>query len=105
MTTENRTRPASKPSTTAGRHVRGRIGIFRFGLAAYWPRFPGLKERLEGARPPASPRVRAWDALERREARRCPHGERTQRGALKRDAESAIHYQRRPSNVGGALAD
>ncbi len=27
---------------------RGRIGLFGIGLAAYWPQFPGLKERLEG---------------------------------------------------------
>lgn len=26
----------------------GRIGLFGIGLAAYWPQFPGLKERLEG---------------------------------------------------------
>src|SRR6266540_1030406 len=26
----------------------GRIGVFGIGLAAYWPQFPGLKERLEG---------------------------------------------------------
>ncbi|HSB16613.1 MAG TPA: hypothetical protein VLE22_19330, partial [Bryobacteraceae bacterium] len=25
-----------------------RVGIFGIGLAAYWPQFPGLKERLEG---------------------------------------------------------
>ena len=25
-----------------------RIGVFGIGLAAYWPQFPGLKERLEG---------------------------------------------------------
>jgi len=27
---------------------RARIGVFGIGLAAYWPQFPGLKERLEG---------------------------------------------------------
>ena len=26
----------------------GRIGVFGIGLAAYWPQFPGLKERLAG---------------------------------------------------------
>ena len=26
----------------------GRVGVFGIGLAAYWPQFPGLKERLEG---------------------------------------------------------
>ena len=25
-----------------------RIGLFGIGLEAYWPQFPGLKERLEG---------------------------------------------------------
>jgi L-arabinose isomerase len=28
--------------------VRAKIGIFGIGLAAYWPQFEGLKERLEG---------------------------------------------------------
>ncbi len=27
---------------------KARIGLFGIGLAAYWPQFPGLKERLEG---------------------------------------------------------
>ena len=27
---------------------RAKIGLFGIGLAAYWPQFPGLKERLEG---------------------------------------------------------
>lgn len=27
---------------------QARIGVFGIGLAAYWPQFPGLKERLEG---------------------------------------------------------
>ncbi len=27
--------------------MRARIGIFGIGLAAYWPQFPGMKERLE----------------------------------------------------------
>src|SRR5215207_7030027 len=27
---------------------RARIGVFGIGLAAYWPQFEGLKERLEG---------------------------------------------------------
>src|SRR4051812_26420065 len=25
-----------------------RVGVFGIGLAAYWPQFPGLRERLEG---------------------------------------------------------
>ena len=28
--------------------AKPRIGVFGIGLAAYWPQFPGLKERLEG---------------------------------------------------------
>jgi L-arabinose isomerase len=28
--------------------VSGRVGIFGIGLAAYWPQFEGLRERLEG---------------------------------------------------------
>lgn len=27
---------------------RGRVGVFGIGLAAYWPQFEGLKQRLEG---------------------------------------------------------
>ncbi|MCS7313944.1 MAG: L-fucose/L-arabinose isomerase family protein [Bryobacterales bacterium] len=29
-------------------HRQARVGVFGVGLAAYWPQFPGLKERLEG---------------------------------------------------------
>lgn len=29
-------------------YPKARIGLFAIGLAAYWPQFPGLKERLEG---------------------------------------------------------
>ena len=29
-------------------HVAARIGVFGIGLAAYWPQFPGLRERLQG---------------------------------------------------------
>jgi L-arabinose isomerase len=25
-----------------------RVGVFGIGLAAYWPQFSGLRERLEG---------------------------------------------------------
>lgn len=28
---------------------QGRIGVFGIGLAAYWPQFPGLKERIEAS--------------------------------------------------------
>lgn len=30
------------------RNVPCKIGLFSIGLAAYWPQFPGLRERLEG---------------------------------------------------------
>ncbi|MEO6061127.1 MAG: L-fucose/L-arabinose isomerase family protein [Thermoflexales bacterium] len=29
-------------------NAKAKIGVFGIGLAAYWPQFPGLKERLEG---------------------------------------------------------
>ena len=29
-------------------HNKAKIGVFGIGLAAYWPQFEGLKERLEG---------------------------------------------------------
>src|SRR5690606_41501467 len=28
--------------------IKAKIGVFGIGLAAYWPQFEGLKERLEG---------------------------------------------------------
>ncbi len=34
--------------STADRLEKPRIGIFGIGLAAYWPQFPGLQERLTG---------------------------------------------------------
>jgi L-arabinose isomerase len=39
---------SSPTSLTGHQRVRGRVGLFSIGLAAYWPQFPGLKERLEG---------------------------------------------------------
>lgn len=30
------------------RETKPKLGVFGIGLAAYWPQFPGLKERLEG---------------------------------------------------------
>lgn len=29
-------------------YPKAKVGLFAIGLAAYWPQFPGLKERLEG---------------------------------------------------------
>jgi L-arabinose isomerase len=40
--------------------VTARIGIFGIGLAAYWPQFPGMKERLEGYRRAVEDRVRGF---------------------------------------------
>jgi L-arabinose isomerase len=40
--------------------VTARIGIFGIGLAAYWPQFPGLKERLEGYQRAVEDRVRGF---------------------------------------------
>jgi L-arabinose isomerase len=44
----------------AGRGTRARVGLFSIGLAAYWPQFPGLKERLDGYGRRVEERVRAW---------------------------------------------
>src|SRR5205823_4907684 len=40
--------------------ARGRVGLFSIGLAAYWPQFPGLKERLDGYGRQVAGRVRDW---------------------------------------------
>ncbi|MBL8175383.1 MAG: L-fucose/L-arabinose isomerase family protein [Bryobacterales bacterium] len=40
----------------------GRIGTFGIGLAAYWPQFPGLKERLEGYQREVEARLTAMGA-------------------------------------------
>ena len=29
-------------------HSNAKVGVFGIGLAAYWPQFEGLRERLEG---------------------------------------------------------
>ncbi len=39
--------------------MTARIGVFGIGLAAYWPQFPGLKERLEGYQGVVEGRVRS----------------------------------------------
>jgi len=33
-----------------------RVGVFGIGLAVYWPRFEGLKQRLEGCQHAAEAR-------------------------------------------------
>jgi L-arabinose isomerase len=40
--------------------MTARIGIFGIGLAAYWPQFPGMKERLEGYQRAVEERVRGF---------------------------------------------
>jgi L-arabinose isomerase len=40
--------------------MNARIGVFSIGLAAYWPQFPGLRERLENYRREVEDRVRGW---------------------------------------------
>jgi L-arabinose isomerase len=40
--------------------MTARIGIFGIGLAAYWPQFPGLKERLEGYQRGVEERIRGF---------------------------------------------
>jgi len=37
---------AAAPGRVAG--TPARVGVFGIGLAAYWPQFEGLKERVEG---------------------------------------------------------
>ena len=40
--------------------AKPRIGVFGIGLAAYWPQFPGLKERLEGYQGEVESRIAKW---------------------------------------------
>jgi len=40
--------------------MSARIGVFGIGLAAYWPQFAGMKERLEGYRRVVEERARAF---------------------------------------------
>lgn len=39
---------------------RGKVGLFGIGLAAYWPQFPGMKERLEGYQEIVRQRLEQW---------------------------------------------
>ena len=54
LPTEDRLLDASR------KQARGRVGLFSIGLAAYWPQFPGLKERLEEYARLVAARVEAW---------------------------------------------
>jgi len=40
--------------------VKPTVGVFGIGLAAYWPQFGGLKERLEGYQRKVEQRIDAW---------------------------------------------
>ncbi len=40
--------------------VKAKIGVFGIGLAAYWPQFAGLKERLEGYQQRLRRRLPRW---------------------------------------------
>jgi len=42
------------------RTYSGRVGVFGIGLAAYWPQFQGLKERLEGYQRSVESRIAAF---------------------------------------------
>ena len=39
---------------------RAKVGVFGIGLAAYWPQFHGLRERLEGYRRKVEERISQW---------------------------------------------
>lgn len=47
---------------SSGRDASARVGLFGIGLAAYWPQFPSLKERLEGYSREVEARLRAFGA-------------------------------------------
>lgn len=44
---------------TANQHTPARVGLFGIGLAAYWPQFPGLRERLTGYQKEVETRIAA----------------------------------------------
>ncbi len=46
----------------SGNNVKAKIGVFGIGLAAYWPQFDGLKERLEGYQRDVEAKIRAMNA-------------------------------------------
>ena len=39
---------------------KAKVGVFGIGLAAYWPQFRGLKERLEGYQRQVEQRIGEW---------------------------------------------
>src|SRR4030095_2159731 len=44
---------------TTGMH-KGKVGLFGIGLAAYWPQFKGLRERLQGYQSVVNQRLRKF---------------------------------------------
>src|ERR1051326_4106910 len=42
------------------RSSKAKVGVFGIGLAAYWPQFAGLKERLEGYQHLVERRITEW---------------------------------------------
>src|SRR3954454_16087980 len=50
----------TRPPAAAGSRPRhkARVGVFGIGLAAYWPQFAGLRERVEGYQRRVEERVR-----------------------------------------------
>jgi L-arabinose isomerase len=53
---------ARRDETVTRPAPRARVGVFGIGLAAYWPQFPGLRERIEGYQRRVEERVRALGA-------------------------------------------
>jgi L-arabinose isomerase len=47
---------------TNARSAKPRLGVFGIGLAAYWPQFAGLKERLSGYQGEVESRLRGFGA-------------------------------------------
>ena len=41
-------------------HEKAKVGVFGIGLAAYWPQFRGLRERLEGYQRKVEQRISEW---------------------------------------------
>jgi len=47
---------------TGNARAQSKVGVFGIGLAAYWPQFPGLKERLEGYQREVESRLASFGA-------------------------------------------
>jgi L-arabinose isomerase len=60
MTATDTTRPPPAADPRPG--PRARVGVFGIGLAAYWPQFEGLRDRVEGYQRRVEERVRALGA-------------------------------------------